>query len=134
MWAWYGVPYGPPDSVSSTVAPGTFSSAAALTFAATSLDSGWRSRAGRCVCDELGAVELPLVVVLSRALASADPPSANAPRAATVTADLRTVVVSKVLPPLSLGSSRSGPGPRRRRPAPRPAWVALTMAAACATE
>src|SRR3954462_8938190 len=46
MCAWYGVPYGPPASVSSTVAPGTFASAAALTFAATSLDSGWGARGG----------------------------------------------------------------------------------------
>src|SRR4051794_12274350 len=113
MCAWYGVPYGPPASVSSTVAPGTFSSAAALTFAAASLDSGWRSRAGRCVCDELGAVVLPLVVVLSRALASADPPSANAARAATVTADLRSVVVSMAAAcATGLRAGREQPGSR----------------------
>ncbi len=43
MWAWYGVLYGPPASVRETVAPGTFASAAALTFAASSVESAGRA-------------------------------------------------------------------------------------------
>ena len=78
--------YGPPDSVRSTVAPGTFASAAALTLAATSLES-----AVRCAPARVFAV---VVLPLSAAPAIAAPPRPSAPRAATVTADLRIVVVN----------------------------------------
>src|SRR5215211_1121589 len=93
MWAWYGVPYGPPASVRSTVEPGTLASAAALTLAATSLESAWRwSRAGRVCVEFVPEDEDPDDVPSFAASAMAEPPRARAPRAATVMADLRMVV------------------------------------------
>src|SRR3954453_8363508 len=89
-WAWYGVPYGPPASVRSTVAPGTLARAAALTLAATPLESAARCR-GCCV-----AVE-GLLVSAARAVGA--PPRPTAPSAATVTAALRMVVAIGDVPP-----------------------------------
>jgi hypothetical protein len=93
-WAWYGVPYGPPASVRSTVAPGTLASAAALTLAATSLESC--SRCGRPWVDGVPEDEVPDAAGLSAAPAMAAPPRPSVPKAATVIADLR-MVSSKVL-------------------------------------
>jgi hypothetical protein len=90
MWAWYGVLYGPPASVRRTVAPGTLSSAAALTLAATSPESSWRWGRFWGVCD----VDFPAAVAI------AAPPRPSAPMAATVTADRRMVVASKGAPPV----------------------------------
>ena len=76
----------------STVAPGTFFSAAALTFAATSLESSGRGgRSGR-----VSWVVVPVVVGVdgdwSAAPASAAPPSAKATSAETPAASLAMVV------------------------------------------
>ena len=69
------------------MAPGTFSSAAASTFAATSLASG--SRCGRAAAVAWLGVELDPEEPPSVAFASAAPPSARALSAASVRAVLR---------------------------------------------
>src|SRR3954465_8321968 len=100
MWAGWGVPYGPPASVRSTVAPGTFASAAALTFAATSADSAsWSGRA----CGVGEGVAVPA------APATAGPPGPGAPSAATVNADLR--MLSMRGSPLTGGATTGGGRP-----------------------
>src|SRR3954469_4489671 len=98
MCAWYGVLYGPPASVRSTVAPGTLSRAAALTLAAFSLDSVSRCLWASRVCDELVPEDEVPVDGLLAAPAMAEPPRLSAPRARTVAADLRAVLSMNTSP------------------------------------
>src|SRR5215211_2137293 len=86
--AWYGVLYGPPASVRRTVAPGTFWSAAALTFAAVVPESASR-------CGFVDDADL-----LSVAPAIAAPPRASAPSMATAAVALRMVGSMVRVPPL----------------------------------
>ena len=71
-----------------TVAPGTFSSAAALTLAAASRGERFTLRPRWRVCDE-PVPELLEDVLLPAAPAMAAPPRPSAPRATAVAADLR---------------------------------------------
>src|SRR3954453_3992181 len=130
MWAWYGVPYGPPASVRSTVAPGTFASAAALTFAATSAESASRSaRAAGGVADGEAVPAAP---------ATAEPPRPRAPSAATVSADLRMVLGMRGLLFIGGATTEGRPGrvvqvvarARRAGPPARPGRARAPGAAA----
>ena len=84
-WAWYFVPYGPPSSTRSTVPPGTFASAAALTLSAVSPVSA--VSCVRCGCRR----REPDGVLVVAAPASAAPPAANAETVAIAVSVFREV-------------------------------------------
>jgi hypothetical protein len=126
-----------------TVAPGTFSSGAALTSAATSLESAWRCWRPEHVCDELvpedGVAEDEL---LSAASAMAEPPTSGGQAARTTArTTIQATMLAGLVPPAGQGAAmdRSRPADdsetgRGRGKQDRPRVAAIRRAGARAIE